>query len=83
MAGLVEKLTLNLGHYITIQISEELKRIITIKGNIMKNLTVVGLSSRFEGLKLKWIPHTKGNWMIVEALKNFDFDNVEKATLVF
>ena len=44
----------------------------------MKNLiiTAAGLSTRFEGLKPKWmLTHPKGNWMIVEALKNFDFDN--------
>ena len=52
----------------------------------MKNLivTAAGLSSRFEGLKPKWmLTHPKGNWMIVEALKNLDFDNIDKVYLVF
>ena len=52
----------------------------------MKNLiiTAAGLSSRFEGLKPKWmLTHPKGNWMIVEALKNMDFDSVDKVYLGF
>jgi hypothetical protein len=52
----------------------------------MKNLivTAAGLSSRFEGLKPKWmLTHPKGNWMIVEALKNLDFDNIDKVYLGF
>ena len=52
----------------------------------MKNLiiTAAGLSTRFEGLKPKWmLTHPKGNWMIVEALKNFDFDNVDKVYFGF
>nr|BAR35051.1 hypothetical protein [uncultured Mediterranean phage uvMED] len=47
----------------------------------MKNLivTAAGLSTRFEGLKPKWmLTHPKGNWMIVEALRYFDFKNVDK-----
>ena len=46
----------------------------------MKNLivTAAGLSSRFEGLKPKWmLTHPKGNWMIVEALKDFDFESID------
>ncbi len=53
---------------------------------MLKNLviTAAGLSTRFEGLKPKWmLTHPKGNWMIVEALKNFDFDNVDKVYLGF
>lgn len=52
----------------------------------MKNLivTAAGLSSRFEGLKPKWmLTHPKGNWMIVEALKNLDFNNIDKVYLGF
>ena len=52
----------------------------------MKNLiiTAAGLSTRFEGLKPKWmLTHPKGNWMIVEALKNLDFDSVDKVYLGF
>ncbi len=52
----------------------------------MKNLivTAAGLSSRFEGLKPKWmLTHPKGNWMIVEALKDFDFNSVDKVYLSF
>ena len=52
----------------------------------MKNLvvTAAGLSSRFEGLKPKWmLTHPKGNWMIVEALKNLDFDNIDKVYFGF
>ena len=52
----------------------------------MKNLviTAAGLSSRFEGLKPKWmLTHPKGNWMIVEALKNLDFGGVDKVYLGF
>ena len=52
----------------------------------MKNLivTAAGLSSRFEGLKPKWmLTHPKGNWMIVEALKSFDFESVDKVYLGF
>ena len=52
----------------------------------MKNLiiTAAGLSTRFEGLKPKWmLTHPKGNWMIVEALKNLDFDNIDKVYLGF
>ena len=47
----------------------------------MKNLiiTAAGLSSRFEGLKPKWmLTHPKGKWMMVEALKNLDFKNIDK-----
>jgi hypothetical protein len=52
----------------------------------MKNLivTAAGLSSRFEGLKPKWmLTHPKGNWMIVEALKDFDFESIDKVYLSF
>jgi len=52
----------------------------------MKNLivTAAGLSTRFEGLKPKWmLTHPKGNWMIVEALKTFDFDSIDKVYLSF
>ena len=52
----------------------------------MKNLivTAAGLSTRFEGLKPKWmLTHPKGNWMIVEALKAFDFESIDKVYLSF
>ncbi len=52
----------------------------------MKNLivTAAGLSTRFEGLKPKWmLTHPKGNWMIVEALKEMDFDNIDNVYFVF
>ncbi len=52
----------------------------------MKNLivTAAGLSTRFEGLKPKWmLTHPKGNWMIVEALRNFDFESVDKVYFGF
>jgi len=52
----------------------------------MKSLivTAAGLSTRFEGLKPKWmLTHPKGNWMIVEALKNLDFDSIDKVYLGF
>ena len=51
-----------------------------------KNLiiTAAGLSSRFEGLKPKWmLTHPNGNWMLVEALKSMDFDSVDKIHLGF
>ena len=52
----------------------------------MKTLivTAAGMSERFEGLKPKWmLTHPNGRWMIVEALKNFDFDEIDKIYLVF
>ena len=52
----------------------------------MKSLivTAAGLSTRFEGLKPKWmLTHPSGRWMIVEALKNLDFDSVDKVYLGF
>ena len=52
----------------------------------MKNLivTAAGLSTRFEGLKPKWmLTHPNGNWMIVESLKNLDFDNIDKVYFGF
>ena len=52
----------------------------------MKSLivTAAGLSTRFEGLKPKWmLTHPKGNWMIVESLKNFNFNDVDKVYLGF
>ena len=44
----------------------------------MKSLivTAAGLSTRFEGLKPKWmLTHPNGKWMLVEALKDFDFES--------
>ena len=52
----------------------------------MKNLivTAAGLSTRFEGLKPKWmLTHPNGNWMIVEALKNLDFGSIDKVYFGF
>tara|TARA_R100000808_G_C2154617_1_gene165725 strand:+ start:809 stop:1858 length:1050 start_codon:yes stop_codon:yes gene_type:complete len=51
-----------------------------------KNLivTAAGLSTRFNNLKPKWmLTHPLGNWMIVEALKDMDFDNIDKVYLAF
>jgi len=51
-----------------------------------KNLivTAAGLSTRFEGLKPKWmLTHPLGNWMIVEALKDMDFDNIDHIYISF
>ena len=47
----------------------------------MKNLvvTAAGLSTRFEGLKPKWmLTHPSGRWMIVEALSSVDFSVIDK-----
>ena len=52
----------------------------------MKNLivTAAGLSTRFEGLKPKWmITHPNGNWLVVEALKGLNFDNIDKVYFAF
>ena len=52
----------------------------------MKNLivTAAGLSSRFEGLKPKWmLTHPKGNWMMVEALSSVDFNFIDKVYFGF
>ena len=52
----------------------------------MKNLviTAAGLSSRFEGLKPKWmLTHPSGDWMIVEALKELDLASIDKIYLGF
>lgn len=52
----------------------------------MKNLivTAAGLSSRFEGLKPKWmLTHPSGNWMIVESLKSLELSQVSKVYLGF
>jgi hypothetical protein len=52
----------------------------------MKSLivTAAGLSTRFEGLKPKWmLTHPNGNWMLVEAIKYFDFNKVDKVYLGF
>tara|TARA_Y100001963_G_scaffold102806_1_gene141492 strand:- start:338 stop:1405 length:1068 start_codon:yes stop_codon:yes gene_type:complete len=46
----------------------------------MKNLiiTAAGLSSRFEGLKPKWmLTHPSGNWMLVESLNKLNFDDID------
>ena len=52
----------------------------------MKTLivTAAGLSTRFEGLKPKWmLTHPKGNWMLVEALKGINFNNIDKVCFGF
>tara|TARA_A100001201_G_scaffold29164_1_gene31430 strand:+ start:1998 stop:3080 length:1083 start_codon:yes stop_codon:yes gene_type:complete len=52
----------------------------------MKNLivTAAGLSTRFEGLKPKWmLTHPSGRWMIVEALSSVDFSEIDKAYFGF
>lgn len=52
----------------------------------MKNLivTAAGLSSRFEGLKPKWmLTHPSGKWMIVEALSTVDFSYIDKVYFGF
>ena len=54
--------------------------------NKMKNIivTAAGLSSRFEGLKPKWmLTHPKGRWMIVEALSSVDFSVIDKVYFGF
>jgi len=52
----------------------------------MKSLivTAAGLSTRFEGLKPKWmLTHPNGKWMLVEALKDFDFDAIDNVYFTF
>ena len=52
----------------------------------MKNLivTAAGKSTRFEGLRPKWmLTHPMGNWMLVEALKNIDFNSIDKVYFGF
>ena len=52
----------------------------------MKNLivTAAGKSTRFEGLRPKWmLSHPMGNWMLVEALKNIEFDKIDKVYFGF
>ena len=52
----------------------------------MKNLvvTAAGLSTRFEGLKPKWmLTHPSGRWMIVEALSSVDFSVIDKVYFGF
>ena len=52
----------------------------------MKNLivTAAGLSTRFEGLKPKWmLTHPSGKWMIVEALSSVDFSVIDKVYFGF
>jgi len=47
-------------------------------------ITAAGLSARFEGLKPKWmLTHPKGDWMLVEALKGINFDEVDKICFGF
>jgi len=47
-------------------------------------VTAAGQSTRFEGLKPKWmLTHPLGNWMIVEALKGMDFENIDKVYFGF
>ena len=47
-------------------------------------ITAAGLSTRFEGLKPKWmLTHPKGNWMLVEALKGINFNNVDRICFGF
>ena len=47
-------------------------------------ITAAGLSTRFEGLKPKWmLTHPKGNWMLVEALKGINFNNVDRVCFGF
>ena len=47
-------------------------------------ITAAGLSTRFEGLKPKWmLTHPKGNWMLVEALKGINFNNIDKVCFGF
>jgi hypothetical protein len=52
----------------------------------MKNLilTAAGLSTRFNGTKLKWmLTHPSGNWMLYESLKGVDFSKIDKVYLTF
>ena len=47
-------------------------------------ITAAGLSTRFEGLKPKWmLTHPKGDWMLVEALRGINFDEVDKVCFGF
>ena len=47
-------------------------------------ITAAGLSTRFEGLKPKWmLTHPSGRWMIVEALSSVDFSVIDKVYFGF
>ena len=47
-------------------------------------VTAAGLSTRFEGLKPKWmLTHPSGRWMIVEALSSVDFSVIDKVYFGF
>ena len=47
-------------------------------------ITAAGLSTRFEGLKPKWmLTHPSGKWMIVEALSSVDFSVIDKVYFGF
>ena len=47
-------------------------------------VTAAGLSSRFEGLKPKWmLTHPNGNWMLVEALRGLDFTSIKNVYFGF
>ena len=55
-------------------------------GGRMVNLivTAAGLSSRFEGLKPKWmLTHPSGNWMLHEALCQLDFESIDRVYFGF
>jgi len=47
-------------------------------------ITAAGLSTRFEGLKPKWmLTHPKGDWMLVEALRGINFNGVDRVCFGF
>ena len=47
-------------------------------------ITACGLSSRFEGLRPKWLlTHPKGNIMLIEALSGLDFSQFDKICFSF